>query len=104
VVEAGLQNLAPESLSNFDGFGDTTPSGYQARQIRTRGHIAALFERLDAQPDGHFFHLRDAFVASATVFPRSSHDLRFYQGCGDDGVKGQWLGVSGKWRVTGDEE
>jgi hypothetical protein len=59
VFPAGCHDFSGEALRDFDRFGNAAAFGQQSRKIRVGTQIAAIFQILDANPNGHVLDFRE---------------------------------------------
>jgi hypothetical protein len=62
VFPAGFHDFSSEALSDLDRFCDAAAFGHQSRNIRAGTQIAAIFQILDPNPNGHFFDFREVLL------------------------------------------
>lgn len=62
MLAAGFDNFAGEALCNFDGLRCTAPFRHKSWNVRTCAEISPVFERLDPDADGRFFHFCDVLL------------------------------------------
>jgi len=58
VLAAGFNNLAGQTLSNFDGFGKAAAFRDQSGNIRAGTQVPSPFQELHSDADSHFFNIR----------------------------------------------
>ena len=63
VLETGFHDFPCQSLSDLDGLGDAAAFGYQSRDVRAGGKVAAVFNLFHPDANGGFFYLREVFLA-----------------------------------------
>jgi len=64
VFKAGLHDLARQPLSDLDSFHEAATLSDQAGNVRTGGHVPALVEGLEVQPDRCFVQLHPVALTS----------------------------------------
>lgn len=62
MLTARFHNLSSKALRNLDCLGNAASFCYKSRNIWTGPEIASFFERLNSNPNCHFFHFCDVFL------------------------------------------
>ena len=63
VLTAGFNNFSSQTLSDFDGLGETAAFRYQSRNVRAGAQVPSPFQGLHSDADGYFFNIRQMHLS-----------------------------------------